>query len=263
MTRQILALALIALLTAVPVVQAEPPAAPWRLLATDLPPLALEKGADASGALVELVREMAHRSGQDVRIEFLPWTRAQAMTQNGARTLILPLTRTPDREARYRWLVPLYTRHIVFFALGSRSASFPSVERLRKQRIGTLRSTPGLEQLRKRGFTQVIEIESNEKMARMLKLGMLEALYGDELINRYSLQKCGLGAGDLNVSPQMETDVLWLGGSKDISEAEIALWQDALEQIRRDKTLDRILGKYQLKDSRNPPLLREIPGGKS
>lgn len=253
MARQILALALSMLLAALSVVQAEPPATPWHLLATELPPLALEKGADAPGALVELVREMAHRSGQDVRIEYLPWTRAQAMAQSRTHTLILPLTRTPERETRYRWLVPLYTRHIVFFALGSRGADFLSLESLRKQRVGTLRSTPGLRQLRDHGFTQVIEIESNAKMARMLKLGMLEALYGDELINRYSLQKSGLGAADLKVSPAQQTDVLWLGGSKDISDAEIALWQDALAQIRRDKTLDRILRKYQLKDLRNLP----------
>ncbi|WP_417067529.1 substrate-binding periplasmic protein [Niveibacterium terrae] len=248
MARQILALALSVLLAVLPVVQAEPPATPWRVLATELPPLALEKGSDAPGALIELVREMAHRSGQDIRVEYLPWTRAQAMTQSGTHTLILPLTRTPERETRYRWLVPLYTRHIVFFVLGSRGADSLSVESLRKRRIGVLRSTPGLGQLRERGFTQILEIESNDKMARMLKLGMLDALYGDERINRYSLQKNGLGAAGLKVFPPQQTDVLWLGGSKDISDAEIALWQDALAQIRRDKTLDRILGKYHLKD---------------
>ena len=40
----------------------------------------------------------------------------------------------------------------------------------------------------------------------------------------------------------------WLGGSKDISDTEIELWQDALAKIRRDKTLDRIFNKYHLKE---------------
>lgn len=253
MARQILAMALSVLLIASSVARAEPSATPWHLLTTDLPPLSLEKGADAPGALIEMAREMAHRSGQNVRIDYLPWTRAQAMTQSGTRTLILPLTRTPEREAHYRWLVPLYTRRLVFIVLGSRGADSLSVERLRQQRIGTLRSTPGLRQLRDRGFTRVSEIESNDKMARMLKLGMLDALYGDEVINRHSLRDNGLGAADLKVSAVQMNDVLWLGGSKDISDAEIALWRDAQEQIRRDKTLNRILDRYHLKDSRDQP----------
>lgn len=253
MTRQILALVLSVLLLAPPAMQAEPAAKPWRLLVTDLPPLTLEKGDGAPGALIELVREMAHRSGQNLSVEYLPWTRAQVMTQSGSRTLILPLTRTPEREARYRWLAPLYTRHIVFFVLGKRGAESLSFDRLRQQRVGVLRSTPGLGQLRGRGFTQAIEIESSEKMARMLKLGMLDALYGDEQINRYSLRRRGLGEADLKVSAPLQTDVLWLGGSKDIDDAGIALWRDALAQIRRDRTMERILGRYQLKDSREQP----------
>lgn len=253
MTRQILALVLSVLLLAPSAMQAEPAATPWRLLVTDLPPLSLEKVDGAPGALIELIREMAHRSGQELSIEYLPWTRAQVMTQSGSHTLILPLTRTQEREARYRWLVPLYTRHLVFFSLGKRGAESVSVERLRQQRVGVLRSTPGLAQLRARGFTQAIEIESSEKMARMLKLGMLDALYGDEQINRYSLRRCALDEAELRVSAPLQSDVLWLAGSKDIDEAGVALWRDALAQIRRDRTMERILGRYHLKDSQDLP----------
>lgn len=247
MTRKILALVLSAMLITLSSALAGPPAR-WHLLATELPPFALEKGEEAPGALVELVREMAHDMGQDVSVEYLPWTRAQLLAQNGAHMLILPLTRTPEREHRYRWLVPLYGKHFVFFALGNRSANALSVERLRNERIGVLRSAPEIRQLRKRGFTQVIEIESLEKMARMLKLGMVAALYGDELMNHCSLQKSGLNVADLTVSPPLETGVMWLGGSNDISDAEIASWRDALKHIRNDKTLARILSKYHLKE---------------
>ena len=82
--------------------------APYQIVSGNLPPFTTETGPGTPGALGTLVREMALRLGEAPAIQFYPWTRAQSMVNTQTRTLILPLTRTPEREDSYRWLVRLY-----------------------------------------------------------------------------------------------------------------------------------------------------------
>ncbi|MYN21267.1 hypothetical protein GTP81_31525, partial [Rugamonas sp. FT107W] len=103
-----------ALLWTLPAPAHAAPPEPLRLLAADLPPYAVAQDGDNPGALVELVQEMARRMGTPVALEFYPWQRALALTGVQPRTLAVPLTRTPEREAHYRWLVRLRRQDFVF-----------------------------------------------------------------------------------------------------------------------------------------------------
>lgn len=72
--------------------------APYQIVSGNLPPFTVESGDASPGALGALVREMASRLGEAPAIQFYPWTRALSLVESQPRTLILPLTRTPERE---------------------------------------------------------------------------------------------------------------------------------------------------------------------
>lgn len=61
------------------------------------------------------VRQVMDASGIDYEIRLVPWTRAvqYATTQNNS--LIFSITRTPGREAKYDWLVPLADSNFYMF----------------------------------------------------------------------------------------------------------------------------------------------------
>jgi polar amino acid transport system substrate-binding protein len=220
--------------------------APYRILAGDLPPFTTEKGADAPGALGAMVKELEARIGVSAPIEFLPWPRAQAFAQKDTRVLILPLTRTPEREVHYRWMVKLYQQRFVFIARRASGVNVHSVDELRKLRIVVLRDSPNVPQLRSRNFMHIIEVNTVDDMTHMLKLDMVDAIYGGDEINLHVLDQNGVDRADLNVSNPLENGEVWLGGSLDLTQDEANTWQKAMLQLKADGSYKRILQAYHL-----------------
>src|SRR4051812_1246354 len=91
-----------------------------RLLAAELlpytyhePPPTISEDGRAMGIVDEAVREMARRVGHSGTIEYMPWARAQELAMRGPRVGILALTRSPERDARYRWVQRILTDDLV------------------------------------------------------------------------------------------------------------------------------------------------------
>ena len=221
---------------------------PVRLVAGDLAPFATKQGTPGPGALVEVAQEMVRRAtGTAVSLEFFPWKRAIAMVEAGPRVATLPLTRTLERESRYRWLARLYWQNFVFVALrGHVDLNNPNL--LKDKNIAVLRGSPHLSALQDAGFRHVIECNTVTECMRMVKNGLVDATYGGEAIHRAAAGK----ADDFAYSPTFREGEIWLAGSLDIPASESPLWQATLASMRSDGSYARILRKYGL-----PPLDRD------
>lgn len=220
--------------------------APYQIVSGNLPPFTVETGPDMPGALGSLVHDMAERLGEAPAIQFFPWTRALSMVGTQPRTLILPLTRTPEREPNYRWLVKLYRQQFVFIALRSSEVNLDSLKALRDLRVTVLRGSPNEGQLASRNFKQVLPANSVLDMARMLERGMADAIYGGDAINLAVLAEYGLARAQLRVSQPLDYGEIWLGGSLDIPDSEALLWQNAMKQLVREGVVRRTLARYGL-----------------
>ena len=220
--------------------------APYQIVSGDLPPFAIESGPDHPGALASLVHDMALRLGTGPTIQFYPWTRALSMVGTQPRTLILPLTRTPERENNYRWIVKLYRQQFVFIALRGASVNLNTMHTLRELRIAVLRGSPNESQLLNRNFQNVLPANSVLDMARMLERGMADAIYGGDAINLAVLADYGIARAQLQVSKPLDYGDIWLGGSLDIPESEALLWHNAMKQLVREGVVRRTMARYGL-----------------
>lgn len=218
----------------------------YQIVSGNLPPFTVESGPDSPGALGSLVRDMAALLGEAPPIQFYPWTRSLSIVGAQPRTLILPLTRTAERENNYRWLVRLYRQQFVFIALRGTDIRLDSLPALRDLRITVLRGSPNEGQLSQRNFKQVLPANSVLDMARMLERGMADAIYGGDAINLAVLAEYGIPRTQLQVSKPLDYGEIWLGGSLDIPESEAQLWQNAMKQLVRDGVVRRTLARYGL-----------------
>jgi polar amino acid transport system substrate-binding protein len=219
---------------------------PYQIVSGNLPPFTVETGANTPGALGALVLEMSTRLGDAPPIEIYPWKRALSLLDTQPRTLILPLTRTPERENHYRWLVKLYRQQFVFIALRSHNVPVDALDQLRDLRIAVLRGSPNEGQLASRSFAQVVPANSVQDMARMLERGTVDAIYGGDAINLAVLIEYGIPRAKLVVSKSLDYGEIWLGGSLDIPESEAALWQGAMKQLVREGVYRRTLSRFGL-----------------
>jgi ABC-type amino acid transport substrate-binding protein len=219
-------------------------APPLRIATSHLPPLSIEDSPQRPGALVEVVRELTRRAGVKARVDFVPWQRAVFMSTHFPQTAIFPLTRTPEREAQYRWLVQLYHEQFSFVALRGRQP-LGQVEALRGKRVAILRGSAQVAWLRQAGYTHVIETASVEEGLRFVQRGIADVLFGDHDITLGALRETELESR-VEESAPLRTTTTWLGGSLDLPAADAARLQQAMKSMLDDGSYARIMKRYGL-----------------
>jgi ABC-type amino acid transport substrate-binding protein len=224
--------------------QPAPAAAVIHVSTTELPPFSMDQPAGGQGALFEMVEELAKRTGMSASIQFVPWRRALFLTASRARSAVFPLTRSPEREAQYRWLAPLYRENFVFISL--KSAAFDSTNPAlsKNARIAVLRGSLMVKFLHEQGYPNIVEASSVEEGGRFLGRGIVDALCGDVEILRATLGD-RLRA-DHNMSATIRETSTWLGGSLDFSGADALRFEEAMKAMIEDGSYARIVKKYKL-----------------
>ena len=213
-----------------------------RIVTTDLPPLVSEQGG---GVLREMVAELCRRTQQTPALEFVPWRRAIFLATTMPSTAIFPLTRQPEREAKFRWLAPLYEERYHFLAPRGGSFDLQHPENMQEKRIALIRGAGQAAMLHEMGFDHIVEAASVHEVHRFLLGGMADAAFGERAIIRASL-KARAGEIQFELSPPQRTSTAWLAGTLDFSEAESERFRQAMEEMVADGTAKRILAKYGL-----------------
>jgi ABC-type amino acid transport substrate-binding protein len=211
---------------------------------TELPPLSMDQRAGGQGALYEMVEELARRTGASANIQFVPWRRALFLTPSRARSAVFPLTRSPEREAQFRWLAPLYRENFVFISLKSAGPDSAKPPLSKTRRIAVLRGSLMISFLHQQGYPNIVEASSVEEGLRFLQRGIVDSVCSDLEIFGASLGD-RLHAQYITSATVRETST-WLGGSLDFTDADALRFEEAMKTMIDDGSYARILKKYKL-----------------
>ena len=229
--------------------QAHPPQPPLALVTSDLPPMTMPGQPGQRGVLLDMVEAMLKLAGLATQPEFFPWARAVLLASDKPRTLIVPLNRTADRETRFQWLVKLYAQRFTFITLAGK----PRVETLaqaRGLRIAGLRASSNVAQLLKQGVppAQVYQSTSVADMQRALERGLVDALFGSELIHTDTWRRSGHNVALLQPGLTLESAEIWLAAAPNgVTEAEKLRLQQAHEALLADGSVEHLFKRYDLK----------------
>ncbi|MBV8658007.1 MAG: transporter substrate-binding domain-containing protein [Burkholderiales bacterium] len=217
-----------------------------RLVAGDFPPFTFENRPSAPGALSELVTTLAARVGTPATIEFFPWQRAKVMPTKLHHVAVLPLTRIPEREHDYVWLVELYHQEFMWISRGEAHLTLDTFDAARDLRIGVLHGSASADMLRSRNFRKVVEGMTHLDLWRMLNAGLVDAILGGNEVENYRLRELGLNPKDYRFGKTLDYSPIWLAGSSDFTPQEVAQWTHALEAMKQDGSYAQIMAKYGL-----------------
>jgi len=213
-----------------------------RWVAGDLPPFVWQGSQGPEGYAYELALLMSQRLGRSDTVDFYPWARAVRMTEEGENLGVFPLARTPDREAKFRWLILLM--HVRYSFVGRAGEPNLSLEQLRHVRIGVLRGSPIIKNLQAEKFTSVTEAKDYKDLLRMLRSDMLTAIYAGAPMLQAAIEQYGYPRGEFKTHTSLGEADLYMGTSLRLAEGEAERWLQAYQQLVADGSVARLQQRY-------------------
>jgi hypothetical protein len=89
----------------------------------------------------------------------------------------------------------------------------------------------------------------------MLKLGVVKAIYGSELINRYNAHHSDEHRSALQVGPPVELGDIWLAAGSSIEAKKLQRLQQAAAALEKEKFAEQLLRRYGLEIPKPRPLM--------
>ena len=221
-----------------------------RLVTAELPPFCFHRPpptvseiGEPRGLVYEVVREMARRIGHSGTIEFMGWTHAQEVALIEPNVGILALTRSPEREPFYNWMVNIVTDDLIL--VGGTGVDVSSLDKVRDRPTGVLRTSGAEALLREDKFTRIEPVSEEWVNALKLRDRRIDAWLAPRLMVLFGWREIGGDAATLNIGQLVRRSEIYLAGSRDISATETERWRDAFQQVKADGTYDRILAYYK------------------
>lgn len=214
--------------------------------AADIPPFCHEEGSTQSGIAVDMLRAVSKATGITFSIRFLPWKRAQIETQSGADQLIIPLTRTPEREKAYQWIGPVVSYNFVVVTVGDRPAP-RTLEEARALSVGVLRGNPMEALLPRLGFTNVKPGYTEDAIARLLQSKRIDAWVVADIVAKDVYRRIGGNPAELRVGVRLgDTMSIQLAASPQFPHADRKAIADELNRLWSSGEAEKIINRYRM-----------------
>jgi polar amino acid transport system substrate-binding protein len=206
------------------------------------PPHSMLEGKRVAGIGADTVREIMVRAHIEHTIELLPWKRAYTAALERRDTCVFSTTRTPEREALFKWIGPIGEADWVLMARADRNLHLDSLEDARRYRIGTYNGDARDQYLRARGLN--VDPAPNDLLnPRKLMANRID--FWAASLRRSSVALARMGYADKIVPVLTFNHIqVFLACNRAVPDALVARMGAALESMAHDGTLERIVHRY-------------------
>ncbi len=164
------------------------------LATEEYPPYNMSDGKGQVGGISTLiVKALLAEAALEHDVAVYPWSRAISMARVQPNTCVYSMSRTPEREAHYKWIGPLVYNDWALFALSDASpAARPTkLDELIDARIGSYQGDAIVSYLQARGH-RVDVAQSDDVNPKKLQMGRIDYWATGRLIGQYRLQQQGI-----------------------------------------------------------------------
>lgn len=213
-----------------------------------IPPYSYLEGGQPKGIAIELFQEMAKLVGHSGKVTFLPWKRAVKTVEDSVDSpaLILPLNRSPERENRFAWVVPLLKDETSLVTKRGNKPKLNDPLVARDWAVGVLLGSPLEVELRDRNFSRITASPEESTNAKMLHINRFDAWFVATMVAPFVYKQLGFDPKELEVGVKLQTNDLHLGATKDLPDAELKRWRDAFEALEKSGKVEKLLSAYRL-----------------
>lgn len=213
------------------------------LYTEDSAPLNMLVNGRIVGSSVEKVVQIFALAGLEQRLELLPWARAYQYALDKPEACVFSTTRTPEREALFKWIGPLARSAWLLYARKDDAVPLQNLEQARGELIAGYHLDAVAEHLSARGYS--VDYSSNELAgARKLLAGRVKYWASSQyssatLIQQYQWQD--------KVVPVLQFNRvdLYLACHRNFPEPWTRSLRDSWQQMQKDGSANAIDERYR------------------
>ena len=211
----------------------------------DPPNQVLGPSGKPEGMAVEVVQEIQRRVGNSDPITLVPWARGYLELQTHPHVVLFSTARTAERNAMFKWVGPINERRYFLYVKTGSKIVLHTLEDARKLRaIGVYKDDVRDLYLTAKGFTNLDRTIDNLNNIKKLMAGRVDAVVFSSVGLEDLARMAGCDSRDLKESLPLFSVQLYIAMSKDVPDATVAHWSQALRAMRRDRTFERIFRQY-------------------
>ncbi len=208
------------------------------------PPLNFTRDGQLTGYAVEVVQEIQRRSGDQLRIEVVPWSRGYALAREQANVGLFSMARIAEREGLFQWVGPIMLSQNRFYTRKGSSLKLTSLEQAKGLRIALPRQWYTLQYLTSRGFSDIFAVSSASKMVELFSKGRTDVLAVSDISLPMLLAEVGMRPDQVEAQYSFLQHQSYLGFSPATDPVLVARWQAALDDMKRDGSFGRIYQRW-------------------
>lgn len=198
--------------------------------------------SNIQGIAVEIVRETFKRAGigYNMTLRF-PWDRIYKLALEKPGYGVFVTARLPEREKLFKWVGPIGPDDWIMLAKADSPIQLNSLAEARQYKIGAYKGDAIAEELGRQGMNPIVVL-SDKDNARKLVDGQIDLWATGDPAGRYLARQEGVTG--LKTVLRFNSAELFLALNKDTPDEVVKKLQTALDQLRKEGTVDSILGKY-------------------
>ena len=216
------------------------------LVTENSPPFNMEEDGKIVGMSTDVMKELLKREKVEYSLELFPWSRAYKMGLENKNTVVYSTTRTPDREALFKWVGPLISNDWVFFSKKGSKIKISSLDDARKYTVGGFNGDAVSEYLLKEKFIKGknIQIATNDKQnALKLQAGRIDLWATGSLSGPWiaKLEK----SENIALLYTFKKTEMYAAFNKATDDAFIKKLNETLDNMKKEGIVTKLFKKYK------------------
>ncbi|WP_415911565.1 substrate-binding periplasmic protein [Neptuniibacter sp. QD37_11] len=218
-----------------------------KVITEDWAPYNYEENGELKGFSIEIVQAIMDELGEEYPISIYPGVRGDRMLETLPNVMYFSLFRTPEREAKFKWIGPISQEAIYFYKRKDNAKIYRTIDDVKKANNITV-PYKGLvaNKVDELGITNVIKLSARDRQFSLLFSNRAELAVNISPLGVVYYLKQIDKAADALVPTQVKLleFPLYIACSKEIPDSVIQRWQAALDKVKASDKYEQIYSKY-------------------
>ncbi|MFK5892404.1 MAG: ABC transporter substrate-binding protein [Pseudomonadota bacterium] len=217
------------------------------------PPYNMKVDGKLAGISVDVLESMlGHMGSTKDRSHFVltNWSRAYSLAEKRQNHMVFSTTRTAQRESIFKWVGPITKTTIGIIAPKNKKIILKTLSDINHYRVGTVLKDIGEQLLLEAGFDKsklhsISGENAIELSFKKMKNNRIDMFAYEINAAKYEAKSKGFNLDDYQVIYTLKEGELFYAFNKSTDDQIINKWQKALDDLKADGTLKKILKKYR------------------